>query len=277
MRIAVINSDGKDAPVLAAPDGIDVRLQELRVRAFARTPYDHLLVELAHVDAAETALADGCDALLIDTFGDYAIERIRTVSTVPVVGAGEAGIAEAADGGRRFSIVTVWPESMGWLYRERLANCAGGVACSGVHHVGAEEELDRVGTAAGVKARMIRGEGATVDAIVAACHRAVAQDSSDAVLLGCTCMSPIAAAVQSRCSFPVIDASEAGLRSAYHVVRSGRSATRPLGTQRAGTIPSIIDAWLATGEVPNPDECDVCVFTAPATKSNEEKGPHALR
>ena len=259
-RLGVINSDGKCAPALAPPSGIEVRLQELRFRAFARTPYDHLLVELGHVDAAERALAAGYDALLIDTFADYAIERIRAVATVPVMGAGEAGIAEASADGRRYSIVTVWPSSMGWLYDERLANCSGGGSCGGVHHAGAERELDLVGTDTGVKARMIRGEDQVIDAIVAACSRAIENDSTKAILFGCTCMSPIAAKVQARCAFPVIDASAAGLRAAYGVLLDRSRPVRPLTTRRAGTIPSIVDAWIAAGMIPDPDGCNVCTF-----------------
>lgn len=261
LQLVMVNSDQKDAPALPAVEGIDVVLQDLRVRAFARTPYDHLIVEIGHVDAAERALADGCDALFIDTFADYAIERIRTVADVPVIGAGEAGIAEAAADGRRFSIVTVWPRSMGWLYDERLHSCEGGQRCGAVHHVGDEAELDLIGTAGGVQARMSRAEQSTLDSIVEACHRAIAADGTDAVLLGCTCMSPVAEAIQARCDFPVIDASAAGLRAAYASVVGGRRPAAATPTRRAGTVPALVDAWLAAGDLPSIDECDVCAIT----------------
>lgn len=262
-RLSMINSDGKYGPAIPAPDGIEVRLEDLRVRAFARTPYDHLLVEVGHVDAAERALAAGCDALVIDTFGDYAIDRIRTVADVPVVGAGEAGIAEAATGGRRFSIVTVWPRSMAWLYDQRLAQVPDGASCGGVHYVGDETELDLLGTAAGVKALMSRSEQGTIDGIVAACHSAVEQDGTQSVLLGCTCMSPVAMAIQAQCNFPVIDASAAGLRAAFRALLRGDAAQPSEPTKRAGTIGRLVDAWLATDEIPVIDECEVCTITAP--------------
>lgn len=261
LRLVMVNSDNKDAPALPAAEGVDVVLQDLRVRAFARTPYDHLVVEIGHVDAAERALQEGCDALFIDTFADYAIERIRTVADVPVIGAGEAGIAEAAQSGRRFSIVTVWPTSMGWLYDERLHHCAGGQRCGGVHHIGAEEELDLLGTATGVQARMSRAEQSTLDTIVEACHQAIQADGTEAVLLGCTCMSPVAEAIQARCDFPVIDASAAGLRAAYAALDSGDGPASTQPTRRAGTIPTLVDAWLAAGDLPAIDECDVCAIT----------------
>lgn len=262
-RLFMINSDGKNEPVLAAPDGVETTLEDLRVRAFARTPYDHLLVEIGHVDAAERALSAGSDAVLIDTFGDYAIDRIRAIADVPVIGAGEAGIAEASAGGRSFSIVTVWPRSMAWLYADRLQRVAGGAACAGVHYVGDESELDLLGTATGVKARMSRAEPTTLDAIVTACHAAIEQDRTDVVLLGCTCMSPIAAMIQERCDFPVVDASAAGLRAAFAALERGDGPADVERSSRAGTVGTVVDAWLATGDIPIMDECEVCTI-APA-------------
>lgn len=81
LRLAIISSDEKRARALANPDGITTDLYNLRLRSFARTPYDHLFTELGTLDSAETALASGCDAIFIDTFADYAIDRIRTISS----------------------------------------------------------------------------------------------------------------------------------------------------------------------------------------------------
>lgn len=203
--------------------------------------------------------------MFIDTFGDYAIDRIRTVATVPVIGAGEAGVAEASAGGRGFSIVTVWPSSMRWLYQERLARIDGGEACGGVHFVGDESELTKLGTATGVKARMSRAESSTIDAIVAACQAAIAQDGTQAVLLGCTCMSPVAATIQARCEFPVIDASAAGLRAAFKALEDKNKPRPTAPTERAGTIGRLVDAWLATDDIPVIDECEVCTLTTPTS------------
>lgn len=277
-KLTVINSDGKESLALPAPDGIEVRLQDLRFRAFARDPYEQLLVELGHVDAAEQALGDHPDALLVDTVGDYAIERMRAISPVPVFGAGEAGIAEASAGSRRFSIVTVWPSSMRWLYDERLALSTGGDCCAGVHHLSAESELSLIGTEDGVKARMVRREESTVDTIVAACRRAIEADGSEAILLGCTCMSPVASAIQERCSFPIIDASAAGLRAAYSELSRRDASPAPAATRRAGAVPPLIDMLLAAGHVPLQDECQVCTIASlPEPRvHNDKEHPVAL-
>ena len=78
--VAMINSDGKSAPVLPDRPGVTTELHDLRVRSFARTPYDRLFTELGTLDAAERALASGCDAVYVDSFADYAVDAIRSVA-----------------------------------------------------------------------------------------------------------------------------------------------------------------------------------------------------
>jgi len=258
--VAMVNSDGKSAPVLPDPVGLTTQLHDLRLRAFARTPYDRLFTELGTLDAAERALAAGCDAVYVDSFADYGVDSLRCVTSTPVVGAGEASIGEASADGRRFSIVTVWPRSMKYLYDERLARSAGGRCCAAVHFVSDEGELDRVGTSAGVQARMRRREGKVLERLLAACDDAVQRDAPDVLLLGCTCMSPVSGYLAERISVPVVDASAAGLRAAHAAALASPPAAAPPRSRRAGWSVRLAEAWLAVGEdVPaSTDECQVC-------------------
>jgi allantoin racemase len=242
-RLAIINSDAKREPVLPDPDGVASVLVDLRMRAFARTPYDHLLTELSTVDAAERAIADGADAVYIDTVGDYGIARLRAASPVPVVGAGEASLAHMASLGRRFTIVTVWPRSMDYIYAERLAACRGGDLATDVHYISDEPELDLVGTDAGVKARMRRNESDIVATIVAACRRAAAVDGTDLVLFGCTCMTPVADEVAAHTGLEILDPSKVGLRAAHAAALGGERFDAP-ATSRLGAVGALVDAHL---------------------------------
>lgn len=264
LRLAIINSDGKSRPPLPDPDGLVSRLHDLRFRVLARTPYDHLFTELGTLDTAEGALAEGCDGIYVDTFGDYAVERIRAITDVPVVGAGAATIRAAAELGD-FSIVTVWPRSMRWLYDERLAAVPGGVACAGVHHLADEDELGRVGTGQGVKARMTRAEGAVVDDVVALCRTALARDKTRVVALGCTCMSPIASAVAERLDVPVLDPARVGLAAAHdQVLGRLRSTAERFPVGRPGLAGAVVEAHLAADGTAALDECEVCVVVSPS-------------
>ncbi len=274
-RLAIINSDAKREPVLPDPDGVTSVLVDLRMRAFARTPYDHLLTELSTVDAGERAIAGGADAVYIDTVGDYGIGRLRAASPVPVVGAGEASLAHLAALGRRYTIVTVWPRSMEYIYAERLATCRGGDLAADVHYISDEPELDLVGTDAGVKARMRRGESEIVATIVAACRLAAAADGTDLVLFGCTCMTPVAAEVTEQTGLDILDPSTLGLRAA-HAAALGGERFDPPAASRLGAVGALVHSCLTgstVDSVPDSivesavDSCDVCAVLPAAGRS----------
>jgi allantoin racemase len=108
-----------------------------------------------------------------------------------------------------------------------------------------------------------------LEVLVHACLDAVRRDASDAVLLGCTCMSPVSSSLAERVDIPVIDASAAGLRAAHLAALSGRPASASPGSRRAGWSVRLTDAWLAAGEeVPtSPDECIVCSLTWPGSRA----------
>ncbi len=257
----MINSDGKTAPVAPDPAGVETTLHELRFRVLARTPYEHLFTELGTLEVAERAIDQGCDVVYVDTFGDYAIDRIRALTSVPVLGAGEESIRYAAAGGS-YSIVTVWPESMRFLYDLRLTATPGGRACRGVHHLSDDDELDRLGRRDGVKARMGRHESDIVDDLAALCRRALDADRSEAVLLGCTCMSPVADALRDRLDVPLLDPSAIGLAAAH------AAALEPIpagasGVRHAGLAGAVVQAYLNAEQAESVwvDDCGVCAIT----------------
>lgn len=265
-KLAIITSGAEERPLLQAPagSGIEVSRTAMRVPGFARNPYDRFFVALGHIDAAERALAEGCDALYIDTFADYGIAEIRSAIPVPVIGAGEEGIkAASANGTRDFSIVTVWPLSMSYLYKERLDNSPGGHRCKRVEHVLPEIELQKAGTDAFIKNRMERHDESVIDMLARRVREVAAEDGVDTILLGCTCMAPVGPQIQERCpGINVVEGTRNGMAVALATVAA------PAGdfnvSTRRGTVPLIVDAWLNHGIVPEfrPDECEMCVSLA---------------
>ena len=261
--IAMINSDGKSAPVAADPPGVTTRLYDLRFRVLARTPYEHLFTELGTLDAAERGLADGCDVIYVDTFGDYAVERIRALTWRPVIGAGAASIQHAAAEHASYSIVTVWPASMSYLYDERLSSTPGGRSCRGLHHLSEDDELERVGRSDGVKARMGRREDQVVESLTALCRSALDRDRSEAVLLGCTCMSPVAPAVGVGGGFAgVYLGGWGGAAPLGGAVDSAPPRSRPSGVRHAGLASAAVEAYLVAQQAESVwiDDCGVCAI-----------------
>ena len=89
-----------------------------------------LITESEALDlAAEAVMAlagdlDSADAVIIAAFGDPGLEALRSTLRVPVTGIAEAGMAEAAQDGRRFAVVTTTPG-----LRDRIAETAARYGC----------------------------------------------------------------------------------------------------------------------------------------------------
>ncbi len=243
--------------------GAEIVLVQPRLSMFAFTPYERLLVDVGYVDAVQSAARAQCDAILINSFADYGIDAARSAVETPIMGAGEAALRQAsAIGEGRFCILTVWPKSMGFLYEERLRSLEIVPRCLAIRHFSAEDELSRLSADTSVMAKMARHENDIIDALGAACDELVTQHRPDSIVLGCTCMSPIAETLAKRCSVPVIDGAVSGLRllvSGDH--QSVPTLTRTM-TKRVNLIPDMVSAWVGTQHSPAPvatSDCPVCI------------------
>jgi Asp/Glu/hydantoin racemase len=243
--------------------GAEVTLIQPRLSMFAFTPYERLLVDVGYVDAAQSAAQAHCDAILINSFADYGIEAARSAVEAPIMGAGEAALREASVTGEgRFCILTVWPKSMGFLYDERLRSLEIVPRCLAIRHFSAEDELSRLAGDTSVMARMARHEHDIIDALGTACEELIARHRPDSIVLGCTCISPIADALAKRCLVPVIDGAVSGLR----LLASGNHIGSPVSARtmakRASLIPDMVSAWIGTAHSPAPvatPDCPVCI------------------
>ena len=264
MRIGVLGLMDTSHLLPHAPEGVALVIYPPRITAFPHTPYDRLLVDLAHVDAAERAAADGVVAILIDSTCDWGIEAIRAAVDVPVAGAGEAGIAEASAGGRRFGIVTIWPPALEFLYTERARTIPGGERCTGIRYASGDHELARLGDDESVIARMDRRDEPVLERLVEECRRSVSEDGAEAILLGCTCMAKTAALIEERFrEVPVIEPARSTLKVAL-----GAAPARRNRSGIAGLVPALLDTWVdgrPSPQLPDADACNVCAQVEAAT------------
>lgn len=171
------------------------------------------IADLRHVDVGLHASRDGCDALFVNAVPDYGVPLLRASLPIPVVGAGEASILAARSLGAKFSIVTAWPESSHPLYDRLLAQTGMASDCASVVYTLTEEEAsaERV---AEYYAAVASTEESLLDRLERSCRRAFDEDGADAVVLGCTCMQPVAEALASRFDRPVLDPVMVGWRFA---------------------------------------------------------------
>lgn len=240
--------------------GEELAVVPLRGGAFPYGPADHLFVQLAHVDAAVRAAADGADAICIDTFGEYGLDAARAAVDVPVVGAAEAAFAAANVVGRRFEIVTVWPESFAWLYAERLRRHQAESRCTGVTYVGSKSGGSAIERVDAVRTDLQLDRPGLLARTLECCRAAVAR-GADTIVLGCTCMGPMYAALAAGLDVPVVCASRAAYTAS---VAAARLAVRP--SRRAYPAPHAefharIAAQFANEPVVE-EACPVCVVAA---------------
>jgi allantoin racemase len=251
--IGAVRGSPDPAPELAQllPPGTSLVAYPSRVAAFPYTPLEQALQQIGHADAAFAAAAAGCDAVVIDSVGDYGLAAIRAALNIPAIGAGEAGLAAAAADCRRFAIVTVWPASMNFIYEGLLAAYGHAQACTGLFNVGAEDALDDVSGPDGYLARVYRGENRILGAIGHAIARACS-GGAEAVLLGCTCMSALADRLTDSAPVPVINPLRAGVLAA---LAAAPAHAPPARTAHQALVTAMVDAVAAVPSEP----CPVCI------------------
>ncbi|WP_109807303.1 aspartate/glutamate racemase family protein [Sphingosinithalassobacter portus] len=258
-RIGLLGSQPVMPPAVPAPElsdllteGQSLRIFPSPVGLFPRTPLDVLLQEAGHMEAALRAEEAGCVGAVIDSIGDYGLEAMRGSLSIPVAGAGEEGVRAAAAGGRRFAIVTVWPESMNFIPRRTMDRQGRAGACTGIHNVGSETQLETLAGPDGYLEQIRTGASSLRKRIAAACADARDQ-GAEAILLGCTCMSALARDIAAETPLPVINPLAAGLSA---LLSGGVPASRgAFRTPAREALTMMVDA-LSTMPA---EDCSVCV------------------
>ena len=256
-RIALIGGGPASGPVAASELQQLVALVDAlvsypsRVSAFPYTALEMLLQDMGHAEAAFTAVGDGAAAIVIDSVGDYGLAAMRASLPVPAFGAGEAGMAAAGANGRRFAIVTVWPASMNFILDGRLRSYGHHRACTGIFNVGAEGDIAGPDGPDAYLSRIKGGHGSVIDAASHAIGLAASQ-GAEAVMLGCTCMSGIAATLAAAASIPVINPLAAAVAAAAAAGPIPSSAVRE---GRRDMLRAMVDAVAGAPA----EACPVCI------------------
>jgi allantoin racemase len=160
-----------------------------------------LLAEIA--GAEEEGSADG---YVIACFGDPGLDAARELASGPVVGIAEAAMRTAAYLGRGFSVVTTLDRTKGRA-EDLAAHYGLARFCRGVR-------------ACEIGVLSLEEPGAR-DAVLAECRRAVAEDGSDAVVLGCAGMADLCKEFTAELGVPVVDGVAAATRTVETLVALG--------------------------------------------------------
>jgi allantoin racemase len=158
------------------------------------------------VAALAPALGDA-QAVIVAAFGDPGLDRLRAALDVPVIGIAEAGMAEAANGGRRFGVVTTTPD-----LRDRIAK----TALRYGHH-----RFAGTWTTPGDPVTLMADPRALRASLAAAIERAVREAGVEAVVIGGGPLALAARALSATAPVPLVEPLPAAVRLALTRVAAG--------------------------------------------------------
>lgn len=165
---------------------------------------------LAEIQAGER---EGCSAYVIACFGDPGLQAAREIANGPVIGIAEAAMHYASLIAPSFSVVTTLRRTCGmtWHLAERygMRRFCRNVRASDI----AVLELEHPHSDA---RRRITDE----------CQRALDEDGSEAIVLGCAGMADLCAQISDAINAPVIDGVTAAVKLAESLVALGLSTAK---------------------------------------------------
>ncbi|MFT3661663.1 MAG: aspartate/glutamate racemase family protein [Gordonia sp. (in: high G+C Gram-positive bacteria)] len=204
MRLTVVNGNttaamtaviSESARAVARPDAEITAVTPRTGPVSIESHYDEALAVPGILDAV--AADPDADGYLIACFGDPGIDAAREIARAPVLGIAEAAMHVAATLGRGFSVVTTLGRSIGRT-RDLVAHYGFSARCLGIH-------------ACEIAVLDLESDPNTSSILAAACRKALAEDGSDAIVLGCAGMADLARSLSDELGVPVIDGVAAGI------------------------------------------------------------------
>lgn len=148
---------------------------------------------------------EGFDGILISGFGDPGLDMLREIMEIPVTGIAEASMAQAAGGGRRFSIVTTTPD------------LTDSIACS-AHARGYSSFLVSVRITPGTAEATMADPQGMACALLKECLSAADADRAEAIIIGGGPLAIAAQAIATKVPVPLIEPVSAGARLAFQKI-----------------------------------------------------------
>jgi len=178
---------------------------------FPATAADREICKEAYFDAGLKAAAAGADALYINTVGDYGHDMLRDAVSIPVGGAGCGAFHSALANAEHFAVVTLWPPAMRFIYDAVLTEINLQKYCDDIVHLTDDTLLAFEDGPTTAMAEMQSCAVTTVDTVADATLNLQTRYPGTQVILGCTCMYPLAEALKTR-GISVLEPMSAGFQ-----------------------------------------------------------------
>lgn len=183
------------------PQGVEVQGHTMMLGPSIITNEEALEAAAKQVVTVGVGVAsDGVDALIVSAFGDPGLKALRNRVNIPVIGIAEAGMAEAAAGRRKFSIITTTPDLKDSILQT-------------VARYGHHDDLASLRISDGDASQVMSDARRMSAALVAIAHKCEA-DGAQALLLGGGPLARAALAVAKAIPLPIVEPVSAGIRQA---------------------------------------------------------------
>ena len=207
----VDQTDVPDPIAKASHAGFEPVLEGIPGAVFPDSPKSRQITIEAYVEAGKRLAQKDFAALYINTMGDYGLQALRDQLDIPITGSGESAIRAAMSLGQSFSIVTIWPPKMQFIYDHILKDSGAANQCRSMYFLSEDNELDSMGQGDDFYSNMRTCAVTSLEQVRKMLTQACEKDGAGAVILGCTCMSHLSPIFKDE-GFPVIEPMITGYR-----------------------------------------------------------------
>jgi len=196
MDSAGIASRASQLPEALVRSGFEPQFTAVKWGAALGDSYhDMMLMDWTVFQAGIKSEEEGFDAVLIDTVSDSGLRALRSRLSIPVLGPGEVAFHLACMLGKKFSVLTMWPE---WfpLYEKTLTEYRLWERCASLRSIKTRPDLTEL---------LAGKEEVIFSKLKDEAMAAIEEDGADCIVLGSTTMHQSATYLASALPVPVIN------------------------------------------------------------------------
>nr|WP_310523480.1 aspartate/glutamate racemase family protein [Polymorphobacter sp.] len=173
--------------------------------------HDMMLMDWTVFQAGVIAEAEGYSGVLIDTVSDSGLRALRSRLSIPVVGPGEAAFAAAMLLGKRFTVLTMWPQ---WfpLYEKTLTEYGWWSRVASLRSIDTRPDVTEL---------LAGKEEVIFEKLKREAEAAIAEDKADVIVLGSTTMHQSASYLAGVLPIPVINPGQVAWKTLEMLISLG--------------------------------------------------------
>lgn len=195
------------------------------------SPYEATLGDMWVLEAGARAEEQGYSAVCINSMSDSGLTALRSRLTIPVVGPGRASFHLAADLGKRFSVITMWPR-WHWIYEKLALETGLGDRLVSIRDIGTRPDT----------AELLAGKEDIVFAkLEAAARKAVDEDGAEVLILGSTTMHQSHSWLAPRLEVPLLNPGLVAFKQCEMLLDLGLSHSKRSWFPPEGAKDSLLD------------------------------------